>query len=168
MPKEKINVHCKFDEMVQLIKLVDHPRNNNKHPQNQIDHLARLYEAHGIRNPIIVSKRSGYIVSGHGRKLAGIRAGLDEFPVVFQDFENEAREYAFMISDNAISLQAEFDLSLVHQTLKDLEPFDIDELGIHNFNFEPVEIKDAEIDLDDLTKTLNQICPKCGFEFESK
>ena len=70
-----------------------------------------MYKYHGIRHPIIVSKQSGYIVAGHGRKLAAIRAGVDEFPVVYQDFVDNNQEYAFIQSDNAIALWADLDIS---------------------------------------------------------
>ena len=150
----KVQIHCKFDEMRRPIDLHDHPKNRNTHDGDQIRRLAKLYDYHGIRHPIIVSKQSGFIVAGHGRKLAAIEAGLAEFPVVFQDFLNEAgehdtdREYAFIQADNAIATWAELDLGGINADLQDLGPeFDIDQLGIRNFVLEPaekVEAKDEE------------------------
>src|SRR5574343_611285 len=102
MSKE-IKIHCKYDDLLNVKKLENHPKNRNQHGQDQIERLAELYKYHGIRHPIIVSKLSGYIVAGHGRKLAAIRAGIKEMPVVYQDFENTEAEYAFLISDNAIA-----------------------------------------------------------------
>ena len=47
--------------------LVPHPRNPNKHGDNQIALLAKIIGNQGWRNPIVVSERSGFIVAGHGR-----------------------------------------------------------------------------------------------------
>jgi hypothetical protein len=59
---------------------------------------------------------------------------------MFQDFENEAQEYAYLTSDNAIALWSELDLSYVNAEMLDLGPdFDIDLLGIKDFSIEPAE-----------------------------
>ena len=130
-------IHCKFDKLIPPAQLKDHPKNRNKHGQDQIDRLADIFKYQGIRHPIIVSKLSGFIVAGHGRKLAAILAGIKEFPVVYQDFENIDKEYAFLISDNAIALWAELDFSEINLDLKDLVPnLDIKMLGINSFGME--------------------------------
>lgn len=62
--------------MVDIEKLVGNPRNPNKHPQNQIELLAKIIKAQGWRNPTVVSKRSGFVVKGHGRLAAAQYLGL--------------------------------------------------------------------------------------------
>lgn len=132
-----MNIHCKYDELLNPKKLKNHPKNRNKHGQDQIDRLAELYKYHGIRHPIIVSKRSNCIVAGHGRKLAAIRCGMEEFPVEYQDFVSDEAEYAFLQADNAIALWAELDLSGINSDLGDLGPdFDINMLGIKDFKLD--------------------------------
>ena len=166
-----ILIHCKYDELANPKKLKNHPKNRNKHGQDQIDRLAEMFNYHGIRHPIIVSTLSGYIVAGHGRKLAAIRAGITEYPVVYQDFPNIEAEYAFLQADNAIALWAELDLSGINADLPDLGPdFNIDMLGIKNFTLDINEKKEtkntgAEIELDSFDNFQHQ-CPKCGFEWD--
>jgi hypothetical protein len=135
-------------------KLVFNPKNNNKHPKEQIDRLAQLIEYQGFRNPIVVSTRTGFVVAGHGRIEAAKKLGIKEVPVMFQDFENEAQEYAYLTSDNAIALWAELDLSKVNIEMLDLGPdFDIDLLGIEKFTIEPLEKFEMEDELrDDLNR----------------
>ncbi len=166
-----MKTHCKFDELVDPSKLKNHPKNRNKHGQDQIDRLAKLYEFHGIRHPIIVSQRSGFIVAGHGRKLAGIRAGLKEMPVVYQQFDTEEAEYAFIQADNAIALWAELDLSGIHDDLVDLESFDLDMLGIKDFQLEPSNFEPGSLDdqqkLDELSP-IETKCPSCGDTFNAR
>jgi DNA modification methylase len=143
----EIRIHCKYDEMVDPKKLKDHPKNRNKHDKDQIERLAKLYEYHGIRHPIIVSSRSKCIVAGHGRKAAAVKAGLKEMPVVYQGFDSEESEYAFIQADNAIALWAELDLSGINNDLGDLGPdFDVDVLGIKNFT---VDVADKEFEADE-------------------
>lgn len=145
-------IHCKYDELVNPKKLKNHPQNRNKHGQDQIERLAKLYEYHGIRHPIVVSRQSGYIVAGHGRKLAAIRAGLKEVPIVFQDFSDNSSEYAFLQSDNAIGAWSALDLGEISADLENLGPdFDIDMLGIKNFFVEPADKPKKE-----------RLCPHCG------
>ena len=165
----KVLVFCKHDELVDPKKLKDHPKNRNMHGSDQIERLAKLYEYHGIRHPIIVSQRSGFIVAGHCRKLSSIRAGLDQVPVVYQNFESDEAEYAFIQSDNAIATWSDLDLSGINSDLPDLGPdFDLELLGIKNFSLDmsdkEIENKSKELDEDDFQDFDHQ-CPKCGFEW---
>lgn len=157
-----VKLHCKFDELVDPKSLEDHPKNRNKHGNDQIERLAKLYEYHGIRHPIIVSQRTGFIVAGHGRKLAAIRAGIKEFPVVYQDFDSDDQEYAFIQSDNAVALWADLDLSGINSDLPDLGPdFNIDMLGIKNFTLDMNE-KEFDPDFEDDDEKKVKTCPHCG------
>lgn len=133
---------CEFEKMVPIGELKTHPKNRNDHPDEQIARLARVIEYQGFRHPIIVSNLSGFIVAGHGRLAAARKLGLKEVPVDYQDFESEEQEYAFLVSDNAIALWAELDLSGINADIGDLGPdFDIDLLGIKNFT---IEVADKE------------------------
>lgn len=164
-----MKIHCKHDELIDPKKLKDHPKNRNKHGQDQIDRLAELYKYHGIRHPIIVSKLSGFIVAGHGRKLAAIRANIKEMPVVFQDFDSVEAEYAFIQADNAIALWAELDLAGINADIGDLGPdFNINILGIRDFTLEPFDKNfdpASEEDQGKLDQKSLKKCPECGHEF---
>lgn len=134
--------------------LVNNPKNNNIHPEDQIDRLAKLISHFGFRSPVIVSNRSGFVVSGHGRIQSAKRAGLTQVPVIYQDFDNEADEYAFMTADNEISRWAKTDLSMVNSELLDLgSDFDLDLLAIKGFTIEPIKEFEMEEELkDDMNK----------------
>lgn len=123
--------------MVPIAELRPHPKNRNKHGQDQVERLAKLLSAHGMRAPIVVSNLSGYIVKGHGTVLALKHAAETHAPVTYQDFESEEVEYQFLQADNAIASWAELDLKGIHLDLGELGPFDIELLGIKDFQFEP-------------------------------
>lgn len=137
-----MQIHCKYDELVSLKDLRPHPKNPNRHPEDQIERLANLYRYHGIRHPIIVSHQSGLIVAGHGRLEAAIAAGLKEFPIVYQNFDSDDAEYAFLVSDNGIGGWSDLDLSMINSVVPELGPdFDVDMLGIKDFVLEPADIE---------------------------
>ena len=62
-----ILVHCAHDRLVPLKDINPNPRNYNKHPEAQIELLAKNIKSVGWRHPITVSNLSGQIVAGHAR-----------------------------------------------------------------------------------------------------
>lgn len=140
-----MNIDCAYDELVDLHKLQPNPKNPNKHPKEQIDRLSKIIDYQGMRAPIVVSNRSGFITKGHGRLEALKKLGWEKGPVDFQDYEDEAQEYADIVADNAIAEWAAQDLSDINTTMLDMGPdFDIDMLGIKDFVIEPIEKYDEE------------------------
>lgn len=135
-----MEIRSKEIQLVDTSRLVLNPKNNNKHPPEQIERLAKLIQFQGFRNPVVVSNRTGFVVAGHGRIEAAKKIGMNLVPVMYQDFENEAQEYAYLTSDNAIASWAELDLSAVNTEMLDLGPdFDVDLLGIKDFVIEPMD-----------------------------
>ena len=114
---------CAYDELVDVDKLVPNPKNNNKHPKEQIERLAKIIDFQGQRKAIVVSNRSGFIVKGHGCLQALKLLGWTQAAVDYQDYESEAQEYADMTADNEIARWAELD---VEQFKKDIEDFNLD------------------------------------------
>lgn len=132
-----MKIHCQYSELVEVAGLKEHPKNSNKHPTDQIERLARILEYQGWRYPVKVSKRSGYVTSGHGRILAAKLNGWREVPVSFQDYDDETQEIADVTSDNAIASWAELDLGTINAFVPDLGPdFDLDLLGIKDFTLD--------------------------------
>lgn len=132
-----MKIHCKYDQLIPVGNLKAHPKNRNKHSDEQIIRLAKILSYQGLRAPIVVSKLSGFIVKGHGTLQAIKLNQWAEAPVVFQEFEDADQEYTFVQSDNAIAAWAELDISAINADLGDLGPFDIDLLGIKDFELEP-------------------------------
>lgn len=122
--KSRIAIHCAFDEMKPVAELRPHPKNANKHPEQQIALLAEVIRRSGWRHPIIISKRSGLVCAGHGRLMAAQAAGLDVAPVNYQDFKDEAQEIEFLIADNRIQELAEMDADELRRILKDTPKLD--------------------------------------------
>jgi hypothetical protein len=163
---------CSYSELLDINspKIIPNPKNPNKHPPDQIERLSKVIEYQGQRHPLIISKRSGFLVVGHGRLEAIKKLGWKQIAVSYQDFETEAQEYSFVVSDNAIASWAELDLSAINTELIDLGPEfnNLELLGIKSieslkdvFFEEGSENEQAKLDEKQMTK-----CPNCGEEFD--
>lgn len=153
-----VSVFCAHDAIVSVAELIPNPKNPNTHPDTQIQMLGRIIRATGWRQPITVSKRSGFIVKGHGRLAAALLEELGEVPVDFQNYTNEAEEYADLVADNRLAELAELDNKMLADIFADIDTGEIpleltgyteDEYGslvaalseaIHNDLNEPDEI----------------------------
>lgn len=150
-----MQIHCQYSQLVPVKELKAHPKNRNEHPKDQLERLAKILEYQGWRYPIKVSKLSGFITSGHGRLAAAKLLKLKEVPVSFQDYTDEAQEYADLQADNAIASWSELDLSAINSDIVDLGPdFDIDLLGIKDFVVEPADKLDPQCDEDEVPDAL--------------
>ena len=146
-----MQIHCLYDRLVPLKELLPHPKNRNAHPKEQLDRLAAILKYQGWRYPVKVSKRSGFITSGHGRLEAAKINGWKEVPVNFQDYDSEDQEYADVQADNAIAAWAELDLASINTDLGSLDSsFDIDLLGIKGFDASDIEVLEPQCDEDDV------------------
>lgn len=157
-----MEVRAKTIEMVNINSLTPHPKNMNKHSEEQIERLCKIIDYQGFRNPLIVQKGTNLIVAGHGRLLAAKKLKMKEVPVTYQEFESEEQLYACIVSDNAIASWAELDLGMVNAEIENLGPdLDIDLLGIKDFVIEPVEKYDEETE-DDVPEVKHEPVTKKG------
>lgn len=147
-------------EFLDVKEIKVNPNNRNLHTKRQIERLCKIIEYQGFRSPLIVSKRSGLLVSGHGRLMAAKKLGIKKLPVLIQDFDSEEQEYAAGVSENSIAAWSQIDLTNIHIDLPKLTPFDIELLGIKDFQFEPKAGEDSK------GKGKEVTCPDCGLQFE--
>lgn len=133
---------------VKLGIIKPNPANNNKHTPEQIDALAKIINFQGQRLPITISKLSGLIVKGHATLKAIKKLGWKEALVDYQDFTDEAQEYAHMTADNEIARWSAFDMKAFDISSKKLfgKGFDFDILGIQGMASKKEEDKKVEIE----------------------
>ena len=139
-------IYCAHTDMVATDSLVENPRNPNRHPEEQIVALAKIIRHQGWRNPIVVSRRSGFVVKGHGRLLAARMLGLAEVPVDYQDYENEAAEWADMVADNKIAELSSMDEAELNRILRELDG----EIDLELTGFQAAELEDILAQVDEL------------------
>ena len=131
-----VSVFCAFDEVVEINKLKENPRNPNTHPSVQIDLLAQIIKKTGWRAPITVSNLSGFIVKGHGRLQAAKAAGFKHCPVEYQNFSDEEEEMAALLADNKLAELAEIDVEKLTEIFKDYEFEDLSLTGYSQEEFD--------------------------------
>jgi len=146
-----MDIKSKEIKIVPIGEIKPNPNNRNKHGQDQVDRLVEILKYQGFRSPLVISNRSGILVHGHGRLLAAQKLGLQNVPVIYQDFDDEAQEYASMVSDNAIASWSILDLAGINFDLPELGPdFDLNMLGIKDFVLEPADKLDPGCDEDEV------------------
>jgi len=115
-----IPVYCAHTSIAKVAELRPHPRNPNRHPQEQIEIFAKVVRALGWRNPIVVSSLSGYIVKGHGKLAVAQFMGVDEVPVDLQKYSTEDEEWQDLLADNRIAELSEREDSAIASLLREL------------------------------------------------
>jgi ParB-like chromosome segregation protein Spo0J len=59
--------------------------------------------------PVLVDEAGG-IIAGHGRVMAAHRLGIEDVPVMVAAGWGDAKKRAYMLADNKLTLNAEWDL----------------------------------------------------------
>ena len=140
-------VYCAYTEMVATDSLVENPRNPNKHPESQIIALAKIILHQGWRNPIVVSKRSGFVIKGHGRLLAARMLGEESVPVDYQEYASEAAEWADMVADNKIAELSSIDEHELNALIRELDG----QIDLELTGFNEGELNDILAQAEDLS-----------------
>ena len=172
---------CSYDELVEPYKLVPNPKNPNEHPEKQIEMLAKIIDYQGQRKAIVVSKLSGFIVKGHGTLEALKMLGWEKVAVDYQEYENDAQEYADMKADNEIQSYSKLNKKKDKKNIKELgmEDFDVELMGVEEVlkdveDFQDEVAKNTEDateqakDKEEIGKSRGKIlhsCPKCKHKF---
>lgn len=172
-----IPVYCDHSALVDVTDLKPNPRNPNTHSDKQIALLAKNIASMGWRHALVVSKRSGLIVSGHGRLQAAQLLKVEKVPVDYQDFGSEAEEFAVLISDNRLSELSEPDPKFLKNLLSELDGEmglkDIELTGYTQAEWEmlmtsgnlPPPISSDEEGSSEKEKSVT--CPDCGKIFKA-
>ena len=166
MESNTVEIKCSYDKLVPLNQIKPHPRNCNMHPQVQKKGLAETIKANSIRHPLIISNQSGFLISGHCRLEVYKALGLQEAPVCFQDFDSEAQEYKFLVSDNESQRKSWLDAKSFFTNIEELklqEAAPLEEFGIYDEITKPPP-KNAS-DPNPNGKEVKVQCPKCQHLF---
>ena len=111
--------------------LKPHPANSRLHSESQITAIVASIEQFGFNGAITIDE-DGVILAGHGRWMAAQRMGRETIPCVRRTGLSDAQKRAFVIADNKIGLDSDWD---AHQLASELESLqtsglDLDSLGI--------------------------------------
>jgi hypothetical protein len=116
------------------------PGNPRRHDERQVQQIARSIEVFGFNVPILINEES-QVVAGHGRLLASKLLGLTEVPTIRLEHLTSTQARGFMIADNRLTENAEWDNRMLGEQLKILSEAEID------FSLEITGFDMGEIDL---------------------
>ena len=152
-------------EMVKVKELRPHPRNPRVHPEAAIAKLVRSIETFGFTNPVLVSA-DGLILAGHARVKAAEQAGITEVPVIRLPLSG-AKADAYLIADNRLQDETDWDLPSLKDLLGELDTGDFD-LRLTGFDLHEIEMMMTAVHEDEAPseKAKPEVtCPSCGHTF---
>jgi DNA modification methylase len=120
-----------------VAKLVPNARNARTHSEEQVTQLAASIEEWGWTIPVLVDEVGG-IIAGHGRIMAAHRLGIEDVPVMVAAGWSDAKKRAYMLADNKLTLNGEWDL--------DRLAIEIAELRASDFDISLIGFSESEID----------------------
>ena len=126
-------------------RLIPYARNSRTHSADQVAQIAASIKEWGWTTPVLVDEQGG-IIAGHGRTLAAQKLKMKEVPVMIARGWSDAKKRAYIIADNKLAQNADWDnemLTLELQELSDLG-FELDLTG-----FTSEEITELSIFEDD-------------------
>lgn len=127
-------------EYVPVASLRLNPENPRLHSQRQVRQLANSIRNFEFNVPVLVDAQLR-VVAGHGRVLASKLLGMTQIPAIRLEHLSEHQARAFMIADNRLAENAEWDNRLLGEQLKILSEAEID------FTLEATGFEAGEIDL---------------------
>ena len=151
-------------EMIGVDALIPYVNNARVHSDEQVTQIASSIKEFGFNVPILIDKDKG-IIAGHGRLMAAKKLGHSEVPCIRIEHLTETQKKAYILADNRIALNSEWDnellgleLGSIDEDMRSLLGFSDDEietlLGQNVEQLEPQTDEDAvpEVGPEPITK----------------
>lgn len=149
-PKPNNAKSCKHTlsiEYVEIARLRPNANNPRIHSEKQIQQIARSIAKFGFNVPLLVDGRLN-LIAGHGRLAGAEIVGLKSVPVIRLEHLDENQRRAFLIADNRLTENAEWNNHLLGEQFQFLAEAEID------FSLEITGFEMGEIDclIEELTE----------------
>jgi DNA modification methylase len=108
-----------------IAQLIPAARNARTHSDEQVAQIASSILEWGWTVPVLCDE-AGTLIAGHGRLLAARQLGLTEVPVMTATGWSEAKKRAYLIADNKLALNADWDFEILKIELGELKDSDFD------------------------------------------
>lgn len=122
-------------EQINIETLKPYKNNARVHSPEQIKQIANSIKEFGFNVPVLIDK-DNTIISGHGRVEAARRINFKTIPTIKIEHLTEEQKKAYIIADNQIALNSEWDISLLSSELKELD----DKIDLSNLGFDQKEL----------------------------
>jgi hypothetical protein len=136
-------------------KIVPYEHNHKKHSDKQVELLAKLIEAKGLINPLVLEE-DGTIIAGHGRFLAIQKLGWKKVPVRVMVGISKSDASILRIADNK-TVSTEYDTDILARELARLDDgaLDLTLLGMDQRELDMLLGDVGEIDTDALVDDID-------------
>ena len=117
-------------KQTEIADLIPYANNSRTHSDSQVAQIAASIKEFGFNNPILLDGDKG-IIAGHGRLLAARKLNLDKVPTIELEHLTDAQRKAYIIADNKLALNADWDMELLSLEVDDLknDGFDLSLIG---------------------------------------
>ena len=117
-------------EQVKIDNLIPYINNSRTHGPIQVAQVAASISEFGFTNPVLIDSKNG-IIAGHGRVMAAQKLNLDQVPCIRLSGLSDIQKKAYIIADNQLALNADWNLEALQLEVEALAEadFDIDMLG---------------------------------------
>lgn len=118
-------------------ELIPYINNSRTHSEEQVNQIVASINEFGFTNPILIDEKDN-IIAGHGRLLASKKLKMEEVPCIVLSGLTESQKKAYIIADNKMALNAEWDDELLKIELENLKELDFD-LELTGFNVDELD-----------------------------
>lgn len=139
-----------------LKELIPYARNSRTHNSSQIAQIASSIKEFGFTNPILTDGANG-IIAGHGRFEAAFLLAMHEVPTIDLAHLTETQKRAYVIADNKIALNSDWDEQMLELEISDLRDagFDIGILAFDSSEFDDLKNENDESEKNVYTQNIN-------------
>jgi hypothetical protein len=132
-------------EYLPIGSLTPYARNARTHSPDQVDQVAASITEFGWTNPVLIDETGG-IIAGHGCVMAAQKLGIDPVPCIRLAHLTDVQRRAYILADNKLALNAEWDEALLESELENLtdDGFDITIAGFDAM-IDDIQTGDGEV-----------------------
>jgi len=111
-------------------QLIPYAKNSRKHSDIQIKQVVNSITEFGFTNPILIDEEFN-IIAGHCRVMAAQKLNMHMIPCVILAGLTESQKRAYVIADNKLALNAEWDIDILLSEVNQLQDdgFDVEMTG---------------------------------------
>lgn len=141
-------------------KLIPYINNARTHNDEQVTQIASSIKEFGFNNPILLDGENG-VIAGHGRLLAAKKLGLKKVPCIELSHLSEAQKKAYILADNKIALNSDWDNELLNIELGELDA-DLRSLaGFSDEELSEIVIEEPTTNNEKADEIPEEVEPKC-------
>lgn len=112
-------------ELRSVTDIIPYARNARVHSNEQILQLRSSLREFGFVAPLLIDA-SGNLIAGHGRLEAAKAEGMTKVPCVLVEHLSDTQRRAYILADNRLAEQAQWDADLLSLELQELQEAGLD------------------------------------------